>query len=112
MALPGPELRQIQVIAEELFSRMVQEDEGTGGQEEVTMVLERADASIRLEMAHPGRARNPLQRNEQDRPDPLMQEESGMGLALIDAFADHLEYRYEKRVNRVWIRKDIRSKSA
>jgi anti-sigma regulatory factor (Ser/Thr protein kinase) len=112
LALPGPELRQIRVIAEELFSRMVKEDEGAGAEEEVTLVLERAEASIRLEMAHRGRAHNPLQRNEPHRPDPLMQEESGMGMALIDAFADHLEYRYEKGVNRVWIRKDIRSKTA
>jgi anti-sigma regulatory factor (Ser/Thr protein kinase) len=110
LALPSPELRQIRLIAEELFSRLVHRGHWDQG-EELVLVLDREGSSIGLEMAHPGTAYNPLETDEHHHSDPLLQEEAGMGLALIEAFADHLEYRYDQGMNRVRIRKDIRSKN-
>jgi anti-sigma regulatory factor (Ser/Thr protein kinase) len=107
-SVPASESRQLRVIVEELFSRLIS---GRNGQvpEKVSLSLQHEDHQIRLHLECPGPAFNPLQERAEHPFDPLRGDEGGMGLALVQTFADHMQYVRRENLNSLQIVKKIRS---
>lgn len=111
-SLPGSELRQILLIIEELFSnvtRYAYQDVKNRMEHQVGIRLWMSDNSVTLEMVDDGIPFNPMDYNPGFQPDPASLDEGGMGLTLIKAFADSINYQREAHENRLVIRKDIKS---
>jgi anti-sigma regulatory factor (Ser/Thr protein kinase) len=69
------------------------------------------DQEISIDITDDGIPFNPMEYIPNLQVDPVSIDEGGMGLALIRAFSDFVEYRRENNKNRLVIKKLIRSKS-
>jgi anti-sigma regulatory factor (Ser/Thr protein kinase) len=109
--LPPSEMRQILVIIEELFSHIIRLASPGGDEHMVGIDMSFDGTWIEIGMKDDGHAFNPLDYDPEHVPDPLHHDEGGMGLALVKAFADHLEYSRVDPYNVVEIKKQIKSNS-
>ena len=109
--IPGPELKQITLIVEELFSKLVQVKSEGDRNQLLQIFLTKTETDIIIEMIDVGPPYNPLELNADQDFDPVLTDEGGMGLSLIKAFSDSLQYTREKGRNILLIQKIIRSQT-
>jgi len=107
--IPGPELKQITLIVEELFSKIVQVAFVDKGDQLMEISIAKNETDITIEIIDEGIAYNPLEYNPDQEFDPVLTDEGGMGLSLIKAFSDSLQYTREEGRNILLIQKIIRS---
>jgi anti-sigma regulatory factor (Ser/Thr protein kinase) len=109
--IPGPELKQITIIVEELFSKIVQVAFEDNGDQLLEISLTKTETDIIIEMIDEGPPFNPIEYNLDQDFDPVLTDEGAMGLSLIKAFSDSLQYTREKGRNILLIQKIIRSQT-
>lgn len=108
--IPSPELKQISLIVEELFSNIIRFAFEEDGSQTIELTITRSGARIMLEICDAGIPYNPLEYNPDLQADPASAEDAGMGISLIRAFADTLNYERMEHRNHLFIEKNIRSK--
>lgn len=109
--IPDSELRQITLVIEELFSKIVKFAFEDDENHLLELALERMEKEILIEMKDDGDAFNPLEYNAKQENNPAYIEDGGMDLSLIRAFCDSIRYLRENSQNIVLIRKSIRGQS-
>jgi len=109
--IPESELRQITLVVEELFSKIVRFAFTGKDQQLLEITLSKADREITLEMVDKGEEFNPLETNPEQLMDPASIDEGGMGLSLIKAFCDSISYTREEQKNILLIKKMIRGQA-
>ena len=75
----------------------------------IRILITLKDHQISIEMVDDGIPFNPMEYNPTYQSDPAAVDDGGMGLTLIKAFADSIEYSRVGQNNRLFIRKFIRS---
>jgi len=105
--LPSGELKQILLIVEELFSNICRYAFEDPGSAHVDISLELEDQHLILILSDQGRPFNPLDYDPEEVNDPVAIRDSGMGLSLIRAFAEKMEYHRHGERNVLMIRKAI-----
>jgi anti-sigma regulatory factor (Ser/Thr protein kinase) len=103
------EIRQIQVIIEELFSNIVRHAFKDNRDHMVDIRLAYMDANIEIEIIDDGIPFNPLDFKNGIQKDPAKIEESGMGLPLVKAFSSGVSYRYDSGRNHLTITKKLKN---
>ena len=103
------EIRQIQVIIEELFSNIVRHAFKDSGDHVVDIRLANMEAYIEIEIIDDGIPFNPLDFKNGIPKDPAKVEESGMGLPLVKAFSSGVSYHYNSGRNHLTITKKLKS---
>ena len=109
--IPKSELRQITLVVEELFSKIVRFAFEGKEQQLLEISLSKADREITLEIMDEGDEFNPLETNAEQLMDPASIDEGGMGLSLIRAFCDSINYSREEQKNILLIKKIIRGQA-
>ncbi len=109
--IPESELRQITLVVEELFSKIVIFAFDGKDPQLLDISLSRADREITLEIIDEGDEFNPLETPLEQLMDPALIDEGGMGLSLIKAFCDSINYSRAGQKNILTIRKIIRGLS-
>jgi serine/threonine-protein kinase RsbW len=109
--IPESELRQITLVVEELFSKIVRFAFEGKEQQLLEISLSKADREITLEIMDEGDEFNPLETNPEQLMDPASIDEGGMGLSLIMAFCDSINYSREEKKNILLIKKIIRGQA-
>ncbi len=109
--IPESELRQITLVVEELFSKIVRFAFEGKDQQLLEISLSRADREITLEIIDEGDEFNPLETPPEQLMDPALIDEGGMGLSLIKAFCDSINYSREGQKNILLIKKTIRGQT-
>ena len=109
--IPSSESRQITLIVEELFSNIIRFAFEGKGNHLIELSLSKSEGIISLLLSDDGIQFNPLEYNPGQEADPAFIDDGGMGLTLIKAFADSIEYKREKQKNQLHIIKSIRSQS-
>ena len=107
--IPETELKQVTLVIEELFSSIIRHThrklEGTP----VSLRFSKDGPELDILISDEGFRFNPLEIDKAHPADPVATDEGTMGLALIQAFSDSIEYQREGECNRLHIRKTIRS---
>ena len=109
--IPSSESRQIILIVEELFSNIIRFAFEDKGDHLIELTLSKSEGIISILLSDDGIQFNPLEYNPGQEEDPAFIDDGGMGLTLIKAFADSIEYKREKQKNQLHIIKSIRSQS-
>ena len=109
--IPAPELKQITMIVEELFSKIVQANFPDDGDQLLEISLTKTETDIIIQMIDDGPPYNPLKCNPDQDFNTVLTDEGGMGLSLIKAFSDSLRYTREEQRNILFIQKIIRSQT-
>lgn len=107
--IPESEMRQIIVIIEELFSNIVRFAFNDNHEHIVEIILRKNDRIITMTISDDGVSFNPLDYNPVPLSDPAASDAGGMGITLIRAFADSIEYRRLLNRNHLEITKSIKS---
>ncbi len=107
-SIPSPELRQITLIVEELFSNIIRFAYEDDREHIIEITLSRNGNLITLQIIDDGLAFNPLEYNHARLADPASSDDGGMGLSLIRVFSDSIEYHREEPKNCLVIKKTIR----
>ncbi|MCP4313275.1 MAG: ATP-binding protein [Bacteroidetes bacterium] len=108
--IPPSELRQITMMVEELFSNIIRFAYEDNIGNPIDIMLSNNGTKIIILISDDGIPFNPLEYDPDQTADPVSMEDRGMGLSLIKAFADSIDYRREDGKNRLLIEKAIRSK--
>ena len=106
--IPKSELRQITLVVEELFSKIVRFAFEGKDQQLLEISLSKADREITLEIMVEGDRFNPLETDPEQLMDPASIDDGGMGLSLIRAFCDSINYSREEQKNSLLIKQNIR----
>ena len=109
--LPASELRQITLIVEELFSKIIRFAFQSEGNHFLELSLSIQDKEISIEMRDDGKAYNPIDDHSEQQYDPAFRDDGGMGLSLIKAFCDSIHYTREEHGNKLLIIKTIRGQA-
>lgn len=109
--LPRTELRQITMIVEELFSKIIRFGFQETKDQLVEITLFRNDKEIIIEMKDQGVPYNPLESSPDEMKDPASIDEGGMGLSLIRAFCDSIHYTRVNDHNILYIQKYFRGQT-
>ena len=108
--IPSPELKQITLIVEELFSHIIRFAFEKDGEELLDLDITLNGARISIEIRDGGIPFNPLDYDPDSYAGPASSEDGGMGISLIRAFADVLHYERKDKMNYLIIEKNIRTK--
>ncbi len=108
---PGSELKQIILIAEELFSTTIRYAFEGETEHQINFKLSMIDRTVVVEIIDDGIPFNPMDYNPDIQTDPAALDEGGMGLMLIKAFSDSFEYHRTENENHLVIRKMIKLNS-
>lgn len=106
-AIPKSELKQILLIVEELFSNIIRYAYEDDDQHFIDISISRDENNIRLVIMDDGIPFNPLEYKHSQLTDPASTDDGGMGLSLIKAFADSIEYIREEPRNCLNIQKIV-----
>ena len=107
--IPKSESRQITLMVEELFSIIIRNAFGDKNNHLMEFTISLNEGIIHLLLSDDGIPFNPLEYNTEQFSDPVSIDDGGMGLSLIRAFADSIEYSREEQKNILLIQKTIRS---
>lgn len=108
--IPSSETKQITLMIEELFSNIIRFAFENKGDHKIELTLSIDEGIITLLIRDNGIPFNPLEYNQDQLADPVSMDDGGMGLTLIRAFADSIEYSREEQKNLLLIQKTIRSR--
>ena len=108
--IPSSETKQITLMVEELFSNIIRFAFGDKGDHQIELQFSKSEGKITLLISDDGIPFNPLEYNPDQLADPASIHDGGMGLSLIKAFADSIEYNREEQKNLLLIQKTIRSR--
>jgi anti-sigma regulatory factor (Ser/Thr protein kinase) len=107
---PDSEMRQLQLIIEELFSNIIRYAFRDKNEHLVEIGLTREDDKIIIHICDDGVPFNPLEYDTELPDDPATSDIGGMGLSLIKAFSSHLSYNRMSGKNHLYITKKSGSK--
>ena len=107
--IPEPEMKQITVIIEELFSNIVRFAFNDNQEHFVEIILRKDDRIITIIVTDDGTPFNPLDYNPVQTSDPAASDTMGMGLTLVRAFSDSIKYHRLLNRNHLEITKSIKS---
>lgn len=99
--IPKTKMKQIRVIVEELFSNIVRFAYDDQKEHFIELNMERMEDRISLEIVDDGIAFNPLE-SADPLHDPAQVETGGMGITLVQTFANKMSY--ERRADRNHLR--------
>lgn len=108
-AVSDGEIRQIQVIIEELFSNIVRHAYEDNKEHPIELRLGYRDREIDIEIIDDGIPFNPLEHENGASADPANFEEGGMGLPLIKAFSSAATYQRNSGRNHLTITKKLKN---
>lgn len=108
--IPDSEIRQIEVIIEEIFSNIVRFAYRDSTEHLIVIKMSMSDGKIAILIIDDGVAFNPTEYNATPNPDPAASESGGMGLVLVKTFSDSLTYFRKDQKNHLEIIKTVRSK--
>jgi len=109
-AIPEPEIRQILVIIEELFSNIVRYAFEDSLEHYIDIRIRNTGDRLEIEMIDDGIDFNPLEYQSVPTSDPVRLSAGGMGLTLIKAFASSISYRRIAGENHIFITKKVKNK--
>ncbi|MDX2432679.1 MAG: ATP-binding protein [Bacteroides sp.] len=109
--VPAPELRQITIIIEELFSKIVKTAFDGKGDHVLEISISKTNTEILIEIIDDGYPFNPTDHSPFQASNPTSTDEEDMGLSLIKAFSDSIQYTREEQKNILLIQKIIRSQA-
>jgi anti-sigma regulatory factor (Ser/Thr protein kinase) len=109
--LPPSEIRQLILLVEELFSRIVHFAFDTSKEQAVHLRFGREEEYLMVEIIDPGKPFNPMEVSGQNTLDPLAASEDGMGQALIRAMTEEVVYERREERNILVLKKMIRASS-
>lgn len=109
-AVPKPEIRQILVIIEELFSNIIRYAFDDSHEHIIDIRLTNSGSQIEIEMIDDGIPFNPLEYQMGPSTDPATSDTGGMGLTLIRAFSSNISYNRSSGKNHLKITKRVRSR--
>jgi len=107
-AVTDGDIRQIQLILEELFSNIVRHAFQDDIEHVIDIILEHKDGHIAIEIIDDGIPFNPLDYKSGTGKDPARVEESGMGLSLVKAFSSGASYVHDSGRNHLTITKKLK----
>lgn len=108
-AIPDSELRQLEVIVEELFSNIIRFAYNDNLEHQIEIRLLNGDREIRIEIIDDGIPFNPLDQQQDALSDPAISDIGGMGLTLVRTFSDSIRYSRTSEKNHLKITKKIKS---
>lgn len=109
--IPASELRQITLVVEEMYSKIIKFAFQDKGKHLLHISILKTDAEIIIEMKDDGKTFDPLTNDPELGNDPALIDEGSMGLSLIRAFCDSIQYSREDGRNILRIQKLIRGQS-
>lgn len=109
-SIPGSELKQIQLIIEEIFSNIVRFAYEDQQEHMIEVKLSCIENQIEIEIIDDGITFNPLEYNLGPQSDPATSDAGGMGLTLIRAFSSNISYQRVSGKNHLKIAKRVKSK--
>jgi len=109
-AIPKPEIKQILVIIEEIFSNIVRYAYEDRLEHAIDIRLACTDIEIEIEIIDDGIAFNPLDYHLEPQSDPATSDAGGMGLTLIRAFSSRIFYQRNSGKNHLKITKKVNRK--
>lgn len=109
-AVPKPEIRQIMVIIEELFSNIIRYAFDDIHEHIIHIRLTNSGSQIEIEMIDDGIPFNPLEYQMGPSTDPATSDAGGMGLTLIRAFSSNISYNRSSGKNHLKITKRVKSR--
>lgn len=107
--VPAPELRQITIIIEELFSKIIRTAFEGRADHLIEISITKTETEILIKMIDDGYPFNPIDYLPFQASNPTSTDEDDMGLSLIRAFSDSIQYTREEQKNILLIQKIIRS---
>ena len=108
-SIPASESRQIRLIIEELFSNIIRYAYDDNLEHQIEIRLSQADGEIGIEIIDDGIPFNPLDHQPGPVSDPATSDVAGMGLTLVQTFANGIVYYRGSGKNRLKITKKIKS---
>jgi len=105
--IPKTKMKQIRVIVEELFSNIVRFAYEDQEEHFIDLVMDRKENIIEIEIIDDGMKFNPLEGSEDPLKDPALPEAGGMGITLVQTFANNMSYRRLNERNHLKIEKRI-----
>ena len=108
--IPEPEIRQVLVIIEELFSNIVRYAFEDSLEHHIDIRIQNKGDHLEIETIDDGKGFNPLEYQMTPSSDPVKFSSGGMGLTLIKAFASTISYRRIAGKNHIFIAKKVKRK--
>jgi len=96
-------------MVEELLSNIIRYAFFDKNDHLINFTISMEEGTISLLLSYSGDPYNPLETNPNLQTDPASSDDGGMGLSLIRAFADSIEYKRSEKLNLLSIQKIIRS---
>lgn len=109
--LPASELRQITLIIEEMFSKIVRNAFQENDSQKLDISVIKLEEEIIIDIQYAGHLFNPVENSQNNLADPASIEDGEMGLSLIQAFCDSIEYKAKGNMNSLIIKKVIRGQA-
>lgn len=109
-AIPKSEIRQIQLIIEELFSNIIRYAFDDQKVHLINVRLGKTEEHIEIELIDDGVPFNPLEYEQEQEADPVSSDPGGMGLTLIRAFCSQINYHRTCEKNHLIITKSLKRK--
>ena len=106
-SIPLSKKRQIMVIVEELFSNIVRFAYEDQQEHTIELRMKKNESSVEIEIIDDGIPFNPLEYGKDRINDPSMASSGGMGLTLVQTFANRMSYQRRGDKNCLFIEKTI-----
>jgi len=107
--IPDSEMRQIILIAEEIFSNIIRYAFTDSLEHVVEVQLKKTNDEISIQITDDGIPFNPLEHQPGVSTDPASSVDGGMGLTLIKTFSNSITYERVNSNNQLLITKKIKS---
>ena len=107
--IPDSELRQLEVMVEELFSNIIRFAYNDNLEHQIEIRLLNGDRMVGIEIIDDGIPFNPLDHQQDALSDPAISDIGGMGLTLVRTFSDSITYSRTNEKNHLKITKKIKS---
>lgn len=106
-SIPLSKKRQIMVIVEELFSNIVRFAYEDQQEHTIELRMKKNESSVEIEIIDDGIPFNPLEYGKDRLNDPSLASSGGMGLTLVQTFANRMSYQRRGDKNCLFIEKTI-----
>ncbi len=107
--IPAPEMKQIMLIIEEIFSNIIRYAFDGSQDHQIELRIQYDPDSVTMEFIDDGPPFNPAEYTPVPFSDPAAAQTGGMGLTLVRAFASAINYTRAGNHNHLRITKEIKS---